>query len=279
MRRRILCAVLALGCIAAAPPAPLLTYEQTGCAGACPSYVVTVDESGELAWTGRDHVAAVGERHARLSAEQLAALRETFARTELAKLPDVVGADCADAPHIIITYDGHRVEYRRCGRDRMLDWLEPRIEEALGIAPWISAAQAVLTFEQTMCLGHCPTYKVTTYDDGTEVWIGLSDVAVLGERRATLSAAQQRALAAEVKRVRFLDGGLDRPNCRTLKDGEVECWTAGCLDTPHTKITYADGARTHSMEDEHCQRDPGRTRFEDTVRRLLGLDRWIRPPR
>src|SRR5262249_53566644 len=36
-------------------PAELLRYE-------CPSYVVTVDETGQLAWTGREHVAVAGER-------------------------------------------------------------------------------------------------------------------------------------------------------------------------------------------------------------------------
>src|SRR5262249_46428432 len=116
---------------------------------------------------------------------------------------------------------------------------------------------------------------VTVFDDGTEVWAGLSDVAVVGERRALLGATQLKALRAAFHDAHFLEGGLEHPDCRTLRDGTVECRPTMCTDTSHHIIKYTEGERARTLDDDHGAGGPDGARLEQTLKRLLGIDAWV----
>jgi hypothetical protein len=142
---------------------------------------------------------------------------------------------------------------------------------ALAAASQPSSAPAVFaSLERTMCYGHCPTYTVTVYADGSVDYEGRAQVAVVGHASAKLDAAGLRRLAAAFRAARFLErnerGEIPRPN---------EAVFSGCTDTSHTVLRFAD----HRVDDAHCR--DGRNALdtlEDAFERIVGTARWVKGP-
>ena len=137
-----------------------ITLEHTPCLGTCPTYVVTLHADGRVDWTGAEHVAAIGVRHARVSPDRVAQLVELaerarfFERDEDGRLPRpanpchngtcdfpeiVICTDISRAV-IVINRDGkpHRVTNEHC-QASPLDELEREIDEVAGTARWVGS--------------------------------------------------------------------------------------------------------------------------------------------
>lgn len=77
-------------------------------------------------------------------------------------------------------------------------------------APVTTAPAAVapledeLTLERTACSGACPVYSLAIHRDGRVHFVGVKDVAVMGERDWRLEAVYARHLFGEVERSGFL---------------------------------------------------------------------------
>ena len=141
-----------------------------------------------------------------------------------------------------------------------------------------------ITMERTACFGRCPEYAVEIDHDGTVVWHGIANVAMLGTARSRITQAQLRRLAREVDAVRFFE--LDdsghvpaRPTCVQSGGGSMSCTfsgrVVGCTDTSHAVITVRRGGKAHTVEDAHCE---GRTRLtglEEMVDRMVGAKERI----
>lgn len=154
--------------VASKPPPQVRRYlrvrlEHTPCMGACPVYTVEIAGNGRITWNGRANVAAPGERTARASERELAALDRVidrvqfFERNEDGRLPikpqcttdgttttcsmGATFAICSDTSHTIITVargrQRHTVEDDNCSENEGIARLERAIQSIGPIADWI----------------------------------------------------------------------------------------------------------------------------------------------
>jgi len=56
-----------------------------------------------------------------------------------------------------------------------------------------------ITYETSACKGSCPVYRVSVSSDGTGVFTGIAHVAVIGERRFTVTPGQFAAFRDRLK--------------------------------------------------------------------------------
>jgi hypothetical protein len=122
------------------------TLERTGCYGTCPSYKVSVYSDGRVEYDGETYVKEKGHRTAELSAADLAALHEAFARAKYLDLENKY--DChewTDNPSAFTSYrKGGRTKalrhYYGCrspaGVQGLTD-LESRFDELVHSDRWI----------------------------------------------------------------------------------------------------------------------------------------------
>jgi len=143
------------------PRARLLSMEVGPCFGVCPVYSIALYDDGLLVFTGRTHVAVVGERRAQLAAETVSSIIRTFDEArffeldDFGRLPvpprvstsgstsrydfrdDVV---CADTSHTEISYEhGGRqrtLDEAHC-EETALSRLEARVFSLLAVEAWI----------------------------------------------------------------------------------------------------------------------------------------------
>lgn len=107
-----------------------------------------------------------------------------------------------------------------------------------------------LTYATTPCHGFCPVYSVTVSADGVGVFTGMSNTAVLGERRFTATPAQVANLFAQLQP--YLPVG------EVLLTGPDTC-KMYATDLPSVDIRWTgeDGAG-HLLYDYGCDRDAHR---------------------
>jgi hypothetical protein len=131
---------------AASAPFVLATLQRTACYGTCPIYRLTIYSDGRVVWEGEQFVKVKGKAEARLTADQVAALRAAFAAAKYTQLEDHY--DCyevTDNPSANTSFQiGGKTKtithYHGCRRDpatTTLSGLENKIDEIAGAVRWV----------------------------------------------------------------------------------------------------------------------------------------------
>jgi hypothetical protein len=127
-----------------------------------------------------------------------------------------------------------------------------------------------VTLERSACMGMCPTYTVTVHGDGLVSWLGIANVAEMGERTGRVSRKQLGELDRMLASIRFfeLDDQGNLPAPRAFK-------FSMCSDTPHAIITVKRGSKLHRVDDPQCGDEPAVEPLELLVDRLANTRHWI----
>lgn len=166
-------------------------------------------------------------------------------------------------------------------------WTGPEVAPPRGAEPGRPPPLDLsVSLERTACFGRCPVYTVTIAGDGAVSWHGIANVRDLGAARASIARAKLDRLVAVIDAVHFfeLDAGGRPPPTETKHctnvGGAVECEitfsasVGSCSDTSHAIVTIRQGARTHRVDDAHCNELPI-AKLEVLVDQLAGTARWI----
>lgn len=125
---------------------------------------------------------------------------------------------------------------------------------------------AVVQMRRAGCAaGDCPVYSVAVYMDGTMIYEGRANVAVLGERRGKLPAARVGELINAMRRAEFLDTPEECCVCPDAKRPRL------------VMIDYRPGlARKSILHDENCGAAPDALNgLTDTIEQLAGIRAWM----
>ncbi|MBL7807840.1 MAG: hypothetical protein JNN28_08510 [Saprospiraceae bacterium] len=86
------------------PPAEVLIKLETyGCKGYCPVYKLTFNVDGTMNYSGYRHVEEVGEKYAKLTADEFSKLKNAVRRANLWELSEELPVTVADAPYHAFT--------------------------------------------------------------------------------------------------------------------------------------------------------------------------------
>lgn len=134
-----------------------------------------------------------------------------------------------------------------------------------------------VTMERTACMGWCPEYSVELDHDGTVVWHGIANVAVLGTVRAHISPRRLVALEHALSRARFfeLDANGQLPSALecTHTGNTTSCTLSSvviCTDTSHAIVTVRRPGTVHTVDDARCGDQTALSQLEDLIDRLAG---------
>jgi hypothetical protein len=128
---------------------PLATLERTACFGFCPIYKVTIFRDGVVEYEGKQFVKIRGRAIRRLSARQLAQLRELFRRNDYLRLASAYDRlDATDLPWAYTSYSpvpGQTKSIRHYLGDRSASPALSRVEEGIDrlveIEQWIGTPE------------------------------------------------------------------------------------------------------------------------------------------
>jgi Domain of unknown function (DUF6438) len=127
------------------------------------------------------------------------------------------------------------------------------------------APEAIVQLRRGGCEpGACPVYSVSVFMDGTVIYEGRSNVAVVGQRRATLPAERVSELIVAIQEARFLD---NPDNCCSCPDS---------LQSSLVMIDYRPGSAQKSIvHDQACRSAPlAMNTLTSTIERLTTVERW-----
>jgi hypothetical protein len=107
-------------------------------------------------------------------------------------------------------------------------------------------------------------FSVSVFLDGTVIYEGRSNVAVIGERRATLPVERVGELVVAIQEAKFLD---NPDNC------------CSCEDAARSNIVMIDYRPGHAQKsvvhDQACRSAPlAMNTLTSTIERLTAVDRW-----
>lgn len=158
-RRFLVAAFAAFALVACAPveapaeptsvtPNPATNVEITlvrgVCYGFCPDYTVTINGNGQVRYTGRRFVNAVGERTATIPAEDVARLVARFDEIGFTRLQDAYRANVSDLPtyRVTLTRNGQTktvLDYggQGAGMPATVRELQNEIDRVAGTAQWV----------------------------------------------------------------------------------------------------------------------------------------------
>jgi hypothetical protein len=125
--------------------------------------------------------------------------------------------------------------------------------------------EAVLQLRRAGCApDDCPVYSVSVFMDGTLIYEGRSNVAVVGERRARLSPQRLNALIGAAGEAHFLDMPESCCVCPDAKRSRL------------VMIDYRPGFSQQSvLHDEGCKSaPPAMSAFANAIERLTEVHRW-----
>lgn len=120
------------------------SLSRSSCYGLCPVYVVSVKRTGEVTFTGRQNVKAIGTFTDHISREGIAALDEALAGVDFFKIEEIeCSAYATDNPSITIEVRrGSRVKrvsyYLGCksGLGSELERLAETVDEVANVQQW-----------------------------------------------------------------------------------------------------------------------------------------------
>ena len=149
-------------------------------------------------------------------------------------------------------------------------------------APQQPALQLDVKLERTECLGTCPSYVVEIHGDGSVVWTGRSNVAVIGMQRGHIDRRRLEQLARSIDLAGFFaldeNGHAPAKNACVASNGSMSCTFSSivvCSDTSHAVITVRRGSEVHTVDDAHCAHEYLLVELEGLIDRAAGTDTWI----
>jgi len=113
----------------------------------------------------------------------------------------------------------------------------------------------------------CPVYSVSIYLDGTVVYDGQANVAVVGRRTAKVSADRLNELLSQIEAMDFLDSS------------EQCCVCPDAADGAHLVILdYRPGSTYKTvLHDDACRSaPPALSAIERSIDQVTGVERWTR---
>ena len=112
--------------------------------------------------------------------------------------------------------------------------------------------------------GVCPVYSVSVFLDGTVVYEGRSNVAVVGQQRAKLPPDRVGELIVAMQETRFLDSPDNCCSCPGAKQANI------------VVIDYRPGhAQKTVVHDQACESAPlAMNTLTSTIERLTAVERW-----
>ena len=137
------------------------------------------------------------------------------------------------------------------------------------LAAMTDSPDAIVQLRRAGCSpGACPVYSVSVFLDGTVVYEGRSNVAVVGQRRATLPPEQISELIVAMQEAHFLD---NPDNC---------CSCPGAAQSNIVMIDYRPGqAQKTIVHDQACENAPlAMNTLTSKIERLTEVGRWTTPP-
>jgi hypothetical protein len=120
----------------------VITLQRTQCFGSCPAYQVSIFGSGRVEFSGEAFVCEKGSATAQIDPASIQTLLKGLDTVAFDRMPNYMHEDATDAPTATVTLKRltglHVVRHYR-GDDsapRLLNWIEDRIDEVAGSAPW-----------------------------------------------------------------------------------------------------------------------------------------------
>ncbi|ABF42078.1 hypothetical protein Acid345_3077 [Candidatus Koribacter versatilis Ellin345] len=153
MQRQFVCsafllALLCLGSVWGQDTAPtgdfLVKLERTGCVGACPGYVVTIDGVGRVRYEGKYYVVAEGEREKTVSAQVVKKLMMRLKAENFFDWPEERNV-CVDYPEVRISVTiGARLHevLEGCNRPGRVLSLAKEIDTITGTREWVQKSNS-----------------------------------------------------------------------------------------------------------------------------------------
>jgi len=137
------------------------------------------------------------------------------------------------------------------------------------LAAMTETPDAIVQMRRAGCSsGVCPVYSVSVFLDGTVVYEGRSNVAVVGKQRAKLPADRVGQLIVAMQDARFLD---NPDNC---------CSCPGADQANIVVIDYRPGqVQKTIVHDQACESAPvAMNMLTSTIERLTAVERWTTAP-
>ncbi len=137
------------------------------------------------------------------------------------------------------------------------------------LAAMTDSPDAIVQLRRAGCSpGACRVYSVSVFLDGTVVYEGRSNVAVVGQRRATLPHQQISELIVAMQEAHFLD---NPDNC------------CSCPDAAQSNIVMIDYRPGHAQKtivhDQACGTAPlTMNTLTSRIEQLTEVGRWTAPP-
>lgn len=129
----------------------------------------------------------------------------------------------------------------------------------------------LLSLERGACMGRCPEYSVSLFDDGSVQFAGRRNVAVIGDRQGRVSASAVRKLHHSLLKAGFGTAdaayGVRNPAC-----GQY------IADTPPSRLSaQVDGQLRTVTHEAGCTGAPAYLRrFGDQIDSLARTSQWVR---
>ena len=120
----------------------VIILQRTRCFGRCPAYQVSIFGSGRVEFNGEAFVCEKGPTTAQIDPATIQTLLKGLDIVGFDGMPNYTREDATDAPTAIVTLERptglHSVRhYSGDGSaPRLLNWIEDRIDEVAGSAPW-----------------------------------------------------------------------------------------------------------------------------------------------
>jgi hypothetical protein len=120
----------------------VITLDRMGCMGICPAYQLSIFGSGRVEFNGEEFVCENRPATAQIDPTSIQTLLKGLDIVGFDNMPNYTREDATDAPTATVTLKRptglHVVRHYR-GDDsapRLLNWIEDRIDEVAGSAPW-----------------------------------------------------------------------------------------------------------------------------------------------
>lgn len=175
-------------------PDVAIRLERTPCFGTCPVYSITILQDGTVIYNGEAHVDVVTEVTVQIDPATVDLMVDAFVAAGFFGWDEFYDdSTITDLPSVIttVTHEGQTHQVSRYSADESIPlellfleaWIERMVNASAwtGIEPDISGIpkgldQPRVALERSACLGDCPEYGIAAYDDGTIVYMGVSNV-------------------------------------------------------------------------------------------------------
>ena len=126
---------------------------------------------------------------------------------------------------------------------------------------------ALIQMRRRGCSGdRCPVYSVSIFEDRSVVYEGRSNVAVIGDRRGTVSSERLGALISQIEALKFLDSADDCCVCSRTDQNEI------------VVLDYRPGrvAKTVIHDAQCLSAVPGLRDLEQAIDLAAGVETWTK---